>query len=41
MACFKKDIAWILQKNCKIPRDFDLYFKNIKKLFLTRKYYSL
>jgi hypothetical protein len=31
-------IAWILQPICKIPKDFDLYFKNIKNLFLTRKY---
>jgi hypothetical protein len=38
----KKDIAWILQQVCKIPKDFDLYFENIKKLFLPiRIYYSL
>jgi hypothetical protein len=37
----KKDIACILQQVCKIPKDFGLYFKNIKNLFLERKYYSL
>jgi hypothetical protein len=35
-------IAWILQQVYKIPKDFSLYLKNIKKLFLERRiYYSL
>jgi hypothetical protein len=32
-ACFKKNIAWILQQVCKILKNFDLYFKNIKIYF--------
>ena len=33
----RKSIEWILQV-CKIPMDFGLHFKNIKNLFLERKY---
>jgi hypothetical protein len=33
-----KSIAWILQSVCKIPKDFGLYFKNIKNLFWVRNY---
>jgi len=33
-----KSIAWILHPVCKNPEDFGLYLKNIKKIFLTRKY---
>ena len=33
-----KNIAWILQHVCEILKDFGLYFKNIKNLFLARKY---
>jgi hypothetical protein len=28
---FLKNIAWIAQQICKFPKDFGLYFKNIKK----------
>jgi hypothetical protein len=38
---FKKNIAWILQQVYRIPKDFDLYLKNIKILFLAREYHSL
>jgi hypothetical protein len=31
MFFFKKNIAWILQQVCKIPKDFGIHFKNIKK----------
>ena len=31
-----KSITWILQPVCKIPKDFGLYFKNIKNLFLVK-----
>ena len=31
-------IAWILQPICKTPKDFGLFFKHIKNLFLARKY---
>jgi len=42
VAWFKKNIAWILQQVCKISKDFILYFKNIKNLFLAKIiYYSL
>jgi hypothetical protein len=42
VAWFKKNIAWILQQVCKISKDFILYFKNIKNLFLVKIiYYSL
>jgi hypothetical protein len=34
----KKNIARILQQVCKIPKDFDLYLKTYKKLFLAKKY---
>jgi len=33
LACFKKDIAWILQQVCKISKDFNLYFNNPKKFY--------
>jgi hypothetical protein len=36
-----KGVALILQQVFKILKDLGLYFKNIKNLFLAKKYYSL
>jgi hypothetical protein len=40
MFFLKKNIARVLQV-CEIPKDFALYFKNIRNYFGKKIYYSL